>query len=123
MAEITLCHAVLDNRKRVADVMFFELEDYAMQKNNELMQKSQTEFINSLSQSEKLMVQNYTNINSMGKGYRSVAILILYDKLKYYELIYKIRTNERYSDWFVDKSPYFFAYPESIRWIDGSTAI
>lgn len=78
-------------------------------------------FINSLNESEKVLVNNCVNINAIGKGSRTVPLVIPQTKLKYYDMVFKIRDEE--VTWWPERSVYFFTFPKSVRWIDDTSSI
>ena len=123
LAESAMVSAIIHNRKRAGDVHYFELDDYMDQKNSASTSRgTQTEFLDSLTQSEKMLMSSYVKLNSTGKGSRNVPVLVPQARLKYYDLLYKIR-NEQRGKWFPTSNVYFFTLPHSTRWLCGVTAI
>lgn len=119
LTETTLISTILHNRKRVGDIQYLELKDYSDQlKNRE--NKITNEFTEALTEKEKILTQNYMRIVAIGKGSRSVVILIPKNFQKYFPMIYNIRQN---STWFPPENTYFFTYPKSLRWINGCNVI
>lgn len=122
LAECTLLGTIIHNRKRVGDVQFLELDSYHRQRERERSHQEK-EFLCALSDSEKVIMEQYIRIVTIGKGSRSVPVLIRREPmLKYFDLLYKIR-NEKSLDWFQNDNTYLFAYPRSHRWIDGTAVI
>lgn len=86
------------------------------------------EFMDSLTETEKVLTTQYIKIQTIGKATQQVPVLIPKRVFKYYELIYDIRTNS--PEWFpphphkpTRKNNYFFAFPNSNRWICGIAGI
>lgn len=121
LVSATLVSSILHNRKRVGDIQYLEVESYAQQRRNNDFQINQ-EFLSSLSEGERILIKNYTKINTIGKGSRTVPVLIPKEKLKHYDMVYKIRTNKNL-DWFPRENIYFFTFPKSSRWISGTASI
>ncbi|XP_068898893.1 uncharacterized protein [Tenebrio molitor] len=120
LVETTLVSSILHNRKRVGDIQYLELESYEEQSKNDAMSTNQDEFLKSLTETEKVLTQHYKKINTCGKGSRTVPVLIPKDTLKFYDMILSIRKN---MNWFPEKNVYFFTYPKSQRWIDGTAVM
>lgn len=76
LAETTLASCILHNRKRVSDVQYIELQDYIEQSENLALESRATEFMESLTETEKILLKNYVKINSIGKGAKAVSVLI-----------------------------------------------
>ncbi|KAK4874171.1 hypothetical protein RN001_013531 [Aquatica leii] len=119
LVETTLVSTILHNRKRVGDIQYLEIESYEKQYKNDVT-NNQDEFLKSLTETEKILTQHYKKINSCGKGSRTVSVLIPKETLKYYDMILSIRKT---MNWFSEKNIYFFTYPKSQRWIDGTAVI
>lgn len=116
LTETTLISTILHNRKRVGDIQYLELKAYS----DQLKNKITNEFTEALTEKEKILTQNYMRIVAIGKGSRSVVILIPKNFQKYFSMIYNIRQN---STWFPPENTYFFTYPKSLRWINGCNVI
>lgn len=91
LAETTLISSIVHNRKRVGDVQYLQVESFQNQRKTHL--RGQTdEFLEALSSSEKILMQHYVRIVTIGKGSRSVPVLIPRDPvLKYYDMLNKVR--------------------------------
>lgn len=114
LSETALISANIHNQKRAGDVHFFKLDDFIAQ--TECASKSkgtQAEFLNSLAESERILMNSYVKLNSTGKGSRNES------GLKYYNLLYKI-CEEQDGKWFSEKNVFFFTLP---RWLCGITAL
>ncbi|KAF2899061.1 hypothetical protein ILUMI_07114 [Ignelater luminosus] len=74
----------------VGDIQYLELESFEEQRKTDVPD-NQHEFLQSLTQTEKVLIQNYTKINKIGKGSRTVSLLISNDRLKHYDMILGIR--------------------------------
>lgn len=123
LMETSLVSAIVHNRKRAADIHYLLVEDYIDQKNVASQSKeTQTEFLHSLTEAERLLVSGYVKISSVGKGSQNVPLLVPQARIKYYDLLYKIR-KEKKGTWFPDKNNYFFTLPRSVRWVSGISSI
>lgn len=121
LAETTLASCILHNRKRVSDIQYLEVQDYQEQRQKIEMGSKATEFLETLSDTEKVLLKNYVKINSIGKGSRTVPVLIPKEHVKYWDMISKIRREK--AAWFPRKNDYFFKLPGSVRWINGTYAL
>lgn len=118
LVETCFILTVLHNRKRVGDVQYLEYKSCTEQL-EKVVDIQHTELTDSLTESEKIMTQNYKKIISIGKGSKPVTILIPKKLQKYYVLISRLREQP----WFPMENIYFFTYPHSNHWIDGCTVI
>lgn len=114
LVETTLVATILHNRKRVGDVQYLDWKSCENQLSRNI-HVAQTEFTESLTDSEKILTQNYCKITSIGKGSRPVTILISKSIQKYFSLICKLRKE----NWFPEDNIYMFTYPNSKFWIEG----
>lgn len=118
LSETILVFTVLHNRKRVGDVQYLEWKSCEEQlKNDNTIQ--QVELAASLSETEKVLTQNYKKIISIGKGSRAVTILVPKKMQKYLSMLCKLRNES----WFPPENIYLFTYPKSMHWIDGCSVI
>lgn len=95
LAETTLASCILHNRKRVSDVQYIELQDYIEQSENLALESRATEFMESLTETEKILLKNYVKINSIGKGAKAVSVLIPKEHVKYWDMIKKVRVKNQ----------------------------
>lgn len=123
LAETTLVSSLIHNRKRAGDVHYFTLKSYEKQKRSGFQRQEITsEFIECLTEGEKLLTQHYIKLRTIGKASHQVPLLLPKQTFKYYELIYSIRINT--PQWFpYQNNNYFFTYPNSKRWICGIASI
>lgn len=116
LAECTLVLTIIHNRKRVGDIQFLDINTY--EREIELnTQNTQDEMLRSLTENERILTQSYQRIISIGKGSRCVPVLVPRTQQRYYSMLVNIR---RKKQWFLPENTYLFAYPDSLRWIDGS---
>lgn len=116
LAECTLVLTIIHNRKRVGDIQYLNIDAYEKEiENNALC--VQGEMLRSLTENERILTQSYQRIISIGKGSRSVPVLVPKMQQKFYSMLLNIR---RSKPWFLSQNTYLFAYPDSLRWIDGS---
>lgn len=120
LVESVLVSIILHNRKRVGDIQYFEVSSYRDQINDTEKCTVQTEMCTSLSENEKILTSNYKRIISIGKGSRSVTILIPKNLQKYFVLLQELRDN---CIWFPPENLYLFTYPHSMKWIDGCSVL
>lgn len=121
LAETTLVSTIIHNRKRVGDVMYLELEYYNDQRTLFAASSQTHEFQETLSENEKLLTKNYLKITTIGKNSKDMAVLIPPLTLKYYDLIYKLRTTHK--DWFFPENEFMFCYPASAKQIEASSVL
>lgn len=121
LAQTTLITSIIHNRKRQSDVQYLQLEFFEEQRKSRILKTGVVEFMASLSECERIMVNNYFKYTCDGKGSRNYPVLVPQDKLRHYDLLLKIRkekTGFNESGWFPVQNIYFFAQINSRRWID-----
>ena len=126
LAETTLISIIIHNRKRAGDVQYLTLESFDRQRKTEGFYGGETslanEFMASLSETEKILTQQYIRLQTIGKANQRVPALIPRDEFKYFELLYEIRTSS--PQWFPHpKNRFLFAFPDSKRYICGINGI
>lgn len=122
LAETTLVSSIIHNRKRAGDIHFLQLDSFREQRNCPNLTTGVEEFLQSLSPSEKIMVQSYFKYTSDSKTCQNVPILVPQVKLKHYDMLLKLR-EEKKGEWFPTTNNFFFTLPKSARWISGITNI
>lgn len=120
LVESVLVSIILHNRKRVGDIQYLEVNSYKEQIHDNEKCTVQTEMCSSLTENEKILTSNYKRIISIGKGSRSVTILIPKNLQKYFTLVEELRGN---GIWFPPENLYLFTYPHSMKWIDGCSVL
>ncbi|XP_074039981.1 uncharacterized protein [Leptinotarsa decemlineata] len=111
LTECVLSLVLLPNRKRIGEIQYLKLSTY----NSDISHYQQEEFVDSLSDGEKILTKNFKRVVTAGKGSKPVAILF---PKKYQDLI-DIMLN--YREKCVPKTNgYLFANPRSDnRWLSG----
>lgn len=110
------------NRKRVGDLQYLLLEKWEVQMSR-VAEENTHEFTAALTDSEKILLQNFVRLESGGKWGRNVPVLIpKTPTMDYYNMIFSIRKSHK-GDWFPEENKYFFTFPNSNRWIDAASVI
>nr|XP_023028166.1 uncharacterized protein LOC111516220 [Leptinotarsa decemlineata] len=111
LTECVLSLVLLLNRKRIGEIQYLKLSTY----NSDISHYQQEEFVDSLSDAEKILTKNFKRVVTAGKGSKPVAILF---PKKYQDLI-DIMLNYR-EKCVPETNGYLFANPRSDnRWLSG----
>lgn len=120
LVESTIVSMILHNRHRVIDIQSIRLDSYKEQFRDDMTSTCKSTMLSCLSEKERLLTKNYKRIISSGKRNKSITILIPPYLQNYFDLLADIRMD---SSWFPTQNPYFFAYPELLKQIDGSAVL
>ncbi|KAK4880746.1 hypothetical protein RN001_008892 [Aquatica leii] len=104
LTEVSLILTILFNRRRIGDVQYVYVDSYL----KDFESFDQTEFLDALTDSEKVLTANYKKVVAGGKGSRAIVILFPKNVQTYINLLLNIRSN---SDIVPKVNPYLFACP------------
>ncbi|KAK4886196.1 hypothetical protein RN001_002467 [Aquatica leii] len=106
LTEVSLILTILFNRRRIGDVQYVYVDSYL----KDFESFDQTEFLDALTVSEKVLTANYKKVVAGGKGSRAIVILFPKNVQTYIivVLLLNIRSN---SDIVPKVNPYLFACP------------
>ncbi|KAK4882271.1 hypothetical protein RN001_005590 [Aquatica leii] len=111
LSENILALTLLLNRKRIGEIQYLKVKTY----NAEISINQQEEFLESLSESEKVLTKNFKRVITGGKGSKPVAILFPKDTQKYINVMLNVR-----SKYVPQTNEYLFANPGTEnRWLSG----
>lgn len=111
LSEAVLALTVLLNRKRIGEVQYLTVKTY----NSDMVDNQQEEFLNSLTESEKILTKTFKRVVTGGKGSKPVAILFPKSIQKYIEILLSIRDK-----CVPNTNTYLFANPRTEnRWLSG----
>lgn len=113
----TLAFTILYNRRRVGDVQYLTIECY--QRNSTAT--SQTEFADTLSESERVLTRTYKRVTTGGKHSRAVVILFPPLLQKFVNLLIDVRNRTNIVP---VENRYLFAYPgQHNQWVRGDIVL
>lgn len=104
---------IMYNRRRIGDVQYTSVSSYFRSYGN----LNPAEFMESLTESERILTRQYKRIITGGKGSRPVCILLPKHIQRYVEQI------TTYRKMYEDSNPYLFGFPSSNMWLRGDVAI
>lgn len=111
LTECVLALTLLLNRKRIGEIQYLKLKTYCAKQTV----SHQSEFLESLTESEKLLSKQFMRVVTGGKGSKPVPILFPTNLQKYIDILLNARTQ-----CVSDKNEYLFANPNTEdRWISG----
>lgn len=96
---------LLLNRKRIGEIEYLKLNRY----NETVFQNQQDEFLDSLSNTEKILLNKFRRVITEGKGSKPVPILFPIDLQKFIEVL----INQRQLPCVKESNEYLFANPNT----------
>lgn len=117
LTEASLALTILINRKRVGDVQYIKIKSYTQNTTS----SNQEEILQTLTDSEKLLINHFKRIISIGKGSKSIPILFPKNVQKYLDTLLSIRNKNLLVP---EENPFLFAAIDSKdKWVDGSSVL
>lgn len=117
LTECVLALTVMFNRKRIGDVQYLKIEKYI----SSVPSSNQEEFMESLTDVEKVLTSKFKRVVTGGKGSKPVPILFSKRIQRFIEYLIEIRNKY---DIVPKSNPYLFANPGSeTRWMNGTYVI
>lgn len=111
ISECVVALTVLLNRKRIGEVQYLTVKSYCANS----LYSQQEEFLQSLTESEKILTTNFKRIVTGGKGSKPIAILFPKSFQKYIEILLNVRDK-----CVLRTNTYLFANPKTDdRWLSG----
>ncbi|XP_050314971.1 uncharacterized protein LOC126749344 [Anthonomus grandis grandis] len=104
LSECILALTLLLNRKRIGEVQFLKVENYI----DVSMQNVQEEFLQALSESEKILTKSFKRVVTLGKGSKPIPLLF---STTIQELINVLLAKRNV--YISQKNPYLFANPNT----------
>ncbi|KAF5279660.1 hypothetical protein FQR65_LT15317 [Abscondita terminalis] len=111
LVDSSLTLTILFNRRRIGDVQYVTIESYLKEYSN----SDQIEYLEQLTESEKVLTKTYKRIVAGGKGSRAIVILFPQNIQKYIALLLRVRKETKIVP---QENTYLFAYPNvKSQWI------
>ncbi len=115
LSEVSMTMTILQNRRRIGDVTYTKLQSY----NTIINQRHQEEFLQNLTEPEKILSSQFKRITTLGKGSKRVPILIFKDIRRWVDLLIETRAN-----FIPPENPFLFAEVGSKdEWAKGSSIL
>uniref|UniRef100_A0A6P7GX39 Uncharacterized protein LOC114343359 n=1 Tax=Diabrotica virgifera virgifera TaxID=50390 RepID=A0A6P7GX39_DIAVI len=110
LSENVMALVILLNRKRIGEIQYLKIKTYGENQTNSY----QSEFVEALTETEKILAKTFKRVVTGGKGSKPVAILFPPDIQKLINVMLKVR-----KDCVPDTNEYLFANPKNDRWLSG----
>ncbi|KAJ8932596.1 hypothetical protein NQ318_023378 [Aromia moschata] len=111
LSECVMALTLLLNRKRIGEIQFLKLKTYKIDR----VSNQQKDFLDSLTENEKILTQNFKRVLTGGKGSKPVAILFPKNIQSLIDIMLSVR-----SECVSESNEYLFANPRTEnRWLSG----